>query len=338
MKALVWHGGLDFRMEDIPAPAVEPGRIVVKVEAAAVCGSDFHMDDFGAKPPLVLGHEVSGTVSALGKNVRGFKVNDRVTLNPVQYCGTCWCCKHGIQHLCQNYRHLGDAKIPGGWAEYVAIDARNAYHIPENVDFMAAALTEPAAVCYESFKRADLKPGKSVLIIGDGPFGFLHAQIARARQAGKIIVAGHYDQRLARIQKKTRAIVCNTHHQDILKVVETEIGLPGVDVVIEATGAGLSPNIGLKVLRPRGTMVVFSYIWKPEALTMGLIHMRELNVVGACRSLNTFQPCLELMKDKKVNPGLLVDLKVPLEEYRQAIDILKQQKERVFKVVFTPSR
>jgi L-iditol 2-dehydrogenase len=322
-------------MEDVPAPAARPGQIVVKVAAAAVCGSDFHMDDFGATPPLVLGHEVSGTVAETGKGVKGLKAGDRVVLNPVQYCGTCWCCKHGVQHLCQNYRHLGDANIPGGWAEYVAIDARNAYRIPKNVDFVAAALTEPAAVCYESFERARLQPGNSVLIIGDGPFGFLHAQIARARKAGKIIVAGHYDQRLARIRKETRAVICNTHCQDVLQVVKEEIGPPGADVVIEATGAGLAPEIGLKALRPRGTMVIFSYIWKPAPLTMGLIHMRELNMVGACRSLDAFKPCLDLMRVGKINTGKLVDLEVPLEKYQQAIDTLRQQKERVFKVVFT---
>jgi threonine dehydrogenase-like Zn-dependent dehydrogenase len=336
MKALVWQGGLNFKMEKLPAPTAGPGRIVVNVAVAAVCGSDFHMDDFGATPPLVLGHEVAGVVEAIGKGVKGFKKGDRVALNPVQFCGTCWCCKNGISHLCQNYRHLGDKETPGGWAEYVAIDARNAFPVPDNVDFAAACLAEPLAVCYESFQRAQLKKGDTVLILGDGPFGFLHAQVARALCAKKIIVAGHYDQRLSRITQATGAIPCNTHDQSLEEILAKETNSV-VDIVIEATGAGASPAIGIKALRPRGTLVIFSYIWKPLPLEMGLIHMKELNVLGSCRSLNAYPACIRLMKQKKVDTGLLVDISVPLDDYAQAIDRLQNHKEDVFKAVFVPA-
>jgi len=235
-----------------------------------------------------------------------------------------------------NYRHLGDRGIPGGWAEYVAIDAANAYRIPEEVDFISACLTEPLAVCYESFMRAGLKKGDSVLIIGDGPFGFLHAQVGVALGARTIIVAGHYDKRLARISNQTGAIICNTHREDLAPVVRKNAGETGVDIVIEATGAGPSPNLGIKALRPRGTMVVFSYVWKPQPLEMGLIHMNELNLLGACRSLNTFEPCIDLMKTKKVNTRILADMVVPFEENMKAVDMVKNKKEEVFKAVFVP--
>ena len=336
MQALVWQGGQNFKLEEVPRPKVESGRILVRVKAAAVCGSDFHMDDFGAKPPLILGHEVSGDVAEVGPGVTGFQPGDRVALNPVQYCGACWCCTHGIQNLCLNYRHLGDAAIPGGWAEYVAVDARNAHPIPAGTDYDAAALIEPFSVCYESFDRAGFQSGQTVLVIGDGPFGFLHAQIARARGASQLIVTGHYDQRLERIRKATGAVTCNTHRQDASKLVRQEIGTPGVDLVIEATGAGPSPQLGLELLRPRGTMVIFSYIWKPEPLTMGLIHMRELNLLGACRGLNGYRAGLQLMEQKKIDTGLLVDLRVSLADYRQAIDTLRERKSEVFKAVFLP--
>jgi L-iditol 2-dehydrogenase len=336
MKALVWHGGTDFAVEDVPQPLSAPSRIVVKVEAASVCGSDFHLADFGATPPVIPGHEASGTVEEIGKGVGGFKRGDRVTLNPVQFCGTCWSCTHKLQHLCVNCRHLGSPGTPGTWAEYVAIDAANAYRIPEEVDFMSASLTEPLAVCYESFMRAGLKKSDSVLIIGDGPFGFLHAQVAVALDAQTIIVAGHYDKRLARISTQTGAIICNTHREDLAAVVRKNAGETGVDIVIEATGAGPSPNLGIKALRPRGTVVIFSYIWKPQPLEMGLIHMKELNVLGACRSLNTFEACVDLMKKKKVNTRILADIVVPFEENMKALDMLKNKKQEVFKAVFVP--
>jgi (R,R)-butanediol dehydrogenase/meso-butanediol dehydrogenase/diacetyl reductase len=338
MKAVVWHGGHNFTFEDVDPPHVKTGQIIVKVEAAAICGSDFHQDDFGSKPPLVLGHEVSGAVNEVGPGVSGVSVGDRVALDPVQKCGTCWCCSNGIEHLCQNYRHLGDQAVPGGWAEYVAVDARNAYAIPDNVDFIPACLLEPTAVCYQSLERSRFGAGQSILIIGDGPFGFLHAQIAQAKGAAKIIVSGHYDERLDRIAASTGAITCNTHYQELQPMVEEVVGFPGVDVAIEATGAGNAPDLGIQALRPRGTIVIFSYIWKPLPIQMGLIHMRELNVLGACRSQGGYRPCLDLMGEGKVDPAALVDVLVPLQDYQVAVDKLLHDKAHAFKAVFQPQR
>lgn len=338
MKAIVWHGGNQFALETVPRPRADPGRIVVHVEAAAVCGSDFHLEDFGAAPPLIPGHEVAGTVVEIGPDVRAHSVGDRVALDPVQSCGACWCCAHALRHLCLNYRHLGVRKTPGGWAEEVAIDAGNAHRVPESLELTSACLAEPVSVCYESFQRARLQAGDTVLILGDGPFGFLHAQVAWALQAEKIIVAGHYDQRLKRVAMATGAVVCNTKTQSLADVLAAEIGPPGVDIVIEATGAAASPTVGLQALRPRGTLVIFSYIWNPQPLDMGLMHMRELNVLGSCRSLNAYPVCLALMAERRVRPDLLIDMKLPLAGHAAAREALITRKAEVFKVVFHPNR
>jgi threonine dehydrogenase-like Zn-dependent dehydrogenase len=336
MQALVWQGGQEFSMQSIPKPRAERGRVVVKVTAAAVCGSDFHLADFKEKAPLVPGHEVCGVIESCGADVLGLVPGDRVALNPVQFCGTCGCCTKGLPHLCSAYRHLGAGGVQGGWAEYVAIDAVNAHRVPDGVDDIAACLLEPMAVCYESFTRAALQPDDTVLIIGDGTFGFLHAQIAAARGVRRIIVAGHYDTRLKRIAAQVEMVPCNTHHEDLAERVREITDGHGVDVAIEATGAGSSPNAGLKALRPRGTLVIFSYVWKPEPLAMGLIHMNELNVLGSCRSLGAFDPCLELLRTQKVNTRILADVIVPFDEWPVAVNRLARDKAQVFKAVFVP--
>jgi len=334
MQALVWQGGQQFSVQSVPEPKVEPGRVVVKVTAAAVCGSDFHLADFKEQAPLVPGHEVCGIIEACGAGVHGMAPGDRVALNPVQYCSACWCCTHGLPHLCSAYRHLGAGGVSGGWAEYVAIDAVNAHRVPDEVDDISACLIEPLAVCYESFTRAALPPDDTVLIIGDGTFGFLHAQIAAARGVRKIIVAGHYASRLKRIAAQVDILPCNTHEQDLAELVRATTGGRGVDVAIEASGSGAAPNLGLKALRPRGTLVIFSYVWKPEPLVMGLIHMNELNVLGSCRSLGAFGPCLELLKTRKVNTRVLADVVVPFADWPVAMKRLAQDKAQVFKAVF----
>ncbi len=279
MKALVWEGGENFGLGEVPQPKPAAGQVLIKVGAAAICGSDFHLEDFGAQPPIVPGHEVAGTIVEVGPGVAGHALGDRVALDPVQRCGSCWACRNGVDHLCIHCRHLGDRAVPGGWAQCVAVDAANAYRLEENVSFREGCLAEPTAVCYESFMRAQLKAGQSVLIIGDGPFAFLHAQLARALGAAKVLVAGHVDKRLELIATVAGALVCNTLHCSLEEHLAREVGSPGVDVAVDASGSTSGPNIGLRALRPRGTLVIFSYVWTPEPLEMGLIHMRELSVL-----------------------------------------------------------
>lgn len=337
MKAIVWRGAADFVLEEVPDPVPAAAQALVRVEATAVCGSDLHLQDFGAPPPVIPGHEASGVVVEPGKDATGIGPGDRVVMDPVQVCGRCWSCRNGIEHLCLDARHLGSGSIAGTWAQTVAVDARNLHRIPERVSFSAAALSEPAAVCYESFQRAGLREGDAVLVIGDGPFGFLHAQIATALGAGTVICAGHHEQRLERIRDRTGALICNTRREDLQKWAGREVPSPGVDIAVEASGSGSAPMSGLKLLRPRGTLVVFSYIWKPEVLDMGLIHMKELNVLGSCRSHRAFQRCLELMASGKIDTECLVDLVVPLEDFQRALARLLEDKPNTFKVVLAPS-
>lgn len=337
MNAIVWHGGHDFRLEAVPDPEPGPNQVLVRIEVTAICGSDLHLPEFGAPPPIVPGHEGCGTVTAVGTGVSSLREGDRVTLNPVQICGRCYCCTSGIEHLCLNTRHLGSRETAGTWAELVAIDEGNAHRVPDGVSFTQAALTEPTAVCYQSFRRAGLSAGDSVLILGDGPFGFLHAQIAAAMGAGTVICAGHYDQRLSRIRRRTGAVVCNTRSQDLSEVLSAEVGSPGVDVAVEATGSGAAPSVGLRALRPRGTLVVFSYVWEPEPLEMGLIHMQELNVLGSCRSQNAFDTCLSLMAQGTVDTEALVDMSVPMRDYAAALERLRADKAGTFKAVLLPT-
>lgn len=336
MKAIVWHGNDTYRYEEVSYPQMGPQQVMVKVEAVAICNSDFHLGDWKCKPPIIPGHEIAGVVVEVGKKVKTHKVGDRVALDPVQRCGKCYNCKHGIEHLCINCRHLGGERAPGGWAEYVPIDAVNAHKIPKNVDMVSASLAEPAAVCRQSFLRADMKRRQSVLIIGDGPFGFIQAMIAKALGASKIIVAGHYDNRLKRIAKTTGALICNTHNENLEELISSQTGGLGVDIAIEASGAGPSPGVGLKALKARGTLVIFSYVWKPEPLDMGLISMKELVIVGSCRSLDCYADGLKMMSKGQIKTNLLVDITVPLSDFDKAVETLKKNKKDIFKVVLLP--
>ena len=336
MKAIVWQGEERFVLEDVPRPRARAGQVLVKVEAASICGSDLKLARFAERPPVIPGHEAAGTIEELGPGVVGPAIGTRVALDPVQRCGTCHCCTHGMGHLCTAVRHLGTAAAGGTWAQHVAVDAANAHPIPANLDHATASLAEPTAVSYESFQRAGLKSGETVLIVGDGPFGFLHAQIAGALDAGTTVVAGHHDRRLARIKAATGAVVCNTRSEDLPSLLDRTVGPGGVDVAVEATGATASPNLAIRALRPRGRLVRFSSVWEPEPVDMGRIHMRELHVVGSCRSLDAFPVCLEMMGDGRLAPGELVDVCVPIGEFKEAFETLTKSRGEVFKAILLP--
>lgn len=338
MKAIVWRGEREYRLEDVPEPVAGPGQVIVQIVVTAICGSDLHLKEFGAPPPIIPGHEGSGLVVDAGDGTSGLREGDRVTLNPVQSCGDCYCCTHGMEHLCLRTRHLGSGPVPGTWAERVAVDAANAYPLPDSLSFEAAALTEPVAVCYESYQRAGSPQGANVLVIGDGPFGFLHARLARALGAKTVVCAGHFDERLSRIAEMTGAVVCNSRREDLAGVIRETIGpeTPGVDIAIEASGSSEGPSVGLRALRPRGTLVVFSSVWDPEPLAMWELHMRELTIVAACRSLHAFEPCLALMAEAKVDTEQLVDLSVPMADFQDAFHRLSADKANHFKAVLRP--
>lgn len=341
MKAVVWRGGKTFGLEEVADPEPGPRQVLVKIAVAAICGSDYHLEDWGTRPPVIPGHEASGTVVDVGSEAAEagrppLSPGDRVALDPVQICGSCYACTHGIPHLCTRCRHLGSAQTPGTWAEYVAVDAANAHRVPESVSMECASLAEPVAVCLESLRRSRLETGHTVVVIGDGPFGFLHAQVARVLGAGAIVVAGHHDERLERIGRATAAHVCNTHREELAQVVRRVSGADGVDTVVEASGSGDSPMLGLPLLKPRGTLVLFSYVWHPKALDMGLIHMRELNILGSCRSLDAFGTCLEWMAQGRIDASALLDLRLPFGECQRALSEVRTKKATIFKAALIP--
>jgi threonine dehydrogenase-like Zn-dependent dehydrogenase len=337
MKAVVWTGGEDFETWDVPEPTPRPEQVVVKVEAAAVCGTDFHYADFKSNPPIIPGHEVVGVIVEKNSEVNNLAIGQAVALDPVQRCGICYACTHGIGHLCKNTRQLGGEHAAGGWAEYVAVDVANAYPVPEGVSLVAAALSEPAAVCCQSFQRARFQSGQDVLVLGDGPFGFLHAIIARILGANTLIVAGHYDERLQRIASQTGAITCNTHRRDVVEIINEKTNGLGVDVAIDATGVGAGPDIGIAALRPRGTLVIFSYIWNPQPPDFGAVSLKELNLVGSSRSQDCFPRCLQWLAEGKLPTEKLVDLQLPLSQFDSAFRKLRERKKDLFKAVLLPS-
>ena len=175
MKALVFTAPHTFEYRDVPRPEPAPDEVLVEVKACAICGSDVHgsSGENGRRiPPLVMGHEASGTIAQLGEAVQGWAVGDRVTFDSTEYCGHCWFCTHGMHNLCAQRRIVGVActeyRKNGAMAQYIAVKARTLYALPPTVSFEQGCLVEPFAVGMHAVLRSGLATGQTAAVIGDG--------------------------------------------------------------------------------------------------------------------------------------------------------------------------
>lgn len=175
MKALVFTAPHTFEYQDVPRPEPAPDEVLVEVKACAICGSDVHgsSGENGRRiPPLVMGHEASGTIAQLGEAVQSWAVGDRVTFDSTEYCGCCWFCTHGMHNLCAQRRIVGVActeyRKNGAMAQYIAVKARTLYALPPTVSFEQGCLVEPFAVGMHAVLRSGLAAGQTAAVIGDG--------------------------------------------------------------------------------------------------------------------------------------------------------------------------
>lgn len=206
MKAIRFMDPGVIEYSEIPQPEIRDDEVLAQIAYAGFCATDIelltgemiHIKNGNTKYPIIPGHEWSGTVVAVGKNVRDFKAGDQVTSDVSLGCGECENCRQGHYNLCPNREVVGSYRNRQGvFAQYVAIPQRHLYHIPEGLSLEEAALAEPAATAMYAVTKAQIPPGAQVLVIGDGPIGQLAAQLANIAGASRVIMAGSWDEKLA---------------------------------------------------------------------------------------------------------------------------------------------
>ena len=173
-------------LQQLPNPVIGESDVLIKVKACGICGTDIHIlkGESSSTPPVVLGHEFSGEVVAVGSLVTTAKVGDRVCIDPNIFCGLCHYCRNGKEHLCENLTAIG-VDIHGGFAEYAVVPQTHVYPLPANVSYAAGAMVEPVACCVRGMDLAKIRPGDEVAVLGAGPIGLILAQMAKA--AGAVV-------------------------------------------------------------------------------------------------------------------------------------------------------
>ncbi len=334
MKALVLKALNQLELEDVPIPQVQPGYLLVRTGAATICTSDIHdlhANPFAIQLPVTLGHEGAGTVVAVGTGVTGFQTGDRVATHPVHPCRECSACRAGLEHLCLEMGHFG-LNLPGTFAEYYLVRQDRARHIPDHVPFPVAALAEPVSVCLEALNQAQLLPGQSLLILGDGPFGVLMARLAQNLALGIVVIAGWLDSRLAYAHTANRL---NTAHlPDPVAAMLEPVDGSGYDAAILAVSSAQALKDGLRCLKPRGRMVVFSALPGETPVDLFSLHLKELEIVGACGDQDLFDQAVSLLDEPRLALHELVTHEFRIEDYRQAFETAEFNKAEAMKVAF----
>lgn len=290
MKAAVFRGPGRIAVEEMPSPELTPDSAILKVEACGICGSDLRTYSSGMRidrPWQILGHEVAGTVIAVGANVTGLRVGQPLAIAADVSCGECWYCKRALFNLCDRHQILG-THFAGGLAEQLWLSpeilARGIYHpIPTGVSFVAAAMAEPASSVIASQEQAAIQLGDTVAIIGAGPIGCLHVEVARARGARTIMVERNAP-RLAFAREMGAEHAIDASQEDPVALARELTGGLGVDVAIVAAPSAQAQEQAVRMVRKRGTVVLFGGLPKSDPMTHldgNIIHYGELRVIGA---------------------------------------------------------
>ena len=266
MRAVVLNGPNDFAPTDLPKPQIGDNDILLEMKKAAICGTDMRIlagtKTKGVRYPSVIGHEMCGIISEIGKNVSGFQAGDKVAIANVIPCGSCPACLAGRENACMNRKAAG-YEFDGGFEEYVlipeiAIKSGNVIKLPDHVSFTAGALIEPLACCIRGLKNAGTGFNDTVLIVGAGPIGLMHMQLSRIAGAKQVIVSEPNEMRRQVALELGADKVVDPTKENLEQIISDAAGGMGADVIIMAIGVPALVNSTLKLCKKGGTVHLFA--------------------------------------------------------------------------------
>jgi L-iditol 2-dehydrogenase len=343
MKALLLEEYKKLAIVEYPEPEIGPDDILVRVASCGICGSDVHGFDGGSGrriPPIIMGHEASGTVAKAGSNVKRFKQNDRVTFDSMINCGRCMYCRKGQPNLCTDRRVLGvscgDYRRHGAFAEFVAVPQHIVYAIPETVSFDQAAMVEPVSVALHAANLAEASLGDCCVVVGAGMIGLLTVQAMRVKGCGLIISVDLDDSRLKLAKTSGADVTINAKDADVPARVRELTGGEGADIVMEAVGANATVLSSIDSVRKGGTVVLIGNVTKDTTLPLQSIVTREVRLQGSCASANDYPACLDLMGRGAFKVKPMISAIVPLDKGPEMFDRLYSHEPGLTKVILKP--
>ena len=340
MKALVMHKYKELTYEDVERPEPKKGEVLIRLKACSVCGSDVHGFDGSTgrrKPPIIMGHEASGIIEAVGEGVESYRPGDRVTFDSTVYCNECDMCRKGMVNLCSNRQVLGvscdEYRRHGCFAEYVTVPDYILYRIPDNVTYVQASMIEPLSVAYHAATRTKIGEGDTAVVIGIGTIGLLTHQVIRSFGVRQLIAVDIDDGRLE-LAKRNGATDCvNSKNPDALKQI-LQLSGGGVDVALDATGIDVTVNMAIRSVHLNGKVVLIGNLAPKIDFPLQIAVTRQLSLFGSCASAGEYPACLDLIASGKVEVDSMISKKIPLAEGNLWMNKIYNREDGLTKIVF----
>jgi L-iditol 2-dehydrogenase len=334
MKAIILKKPGEFGPGVVDDPRPGEGDLLLHVKASSLCGTDIRILEGkktkGVRYPSIIGHEFAGIVEEVGRDVTAFSRGDRVSVAPVIACHACRYCMEGRENACRNRRSIG-YEYDGGFAEFVRIPARaveygHVVRIPDGTGFDEAALAEPLSCCINGIRKADVGLGDTVLVVGAGPIGLMHLQLARAAGAGTIIVSEPNPRRREAAARFGADRVVDPAAGSLHEVVMGATGGLGADAIIMAIGVPGIVNDLLKLVRKGGRLNLFAGFPDAGAATVeaNLIHYNEITVNGTSAATRLdYVTAVSMIASRRVNVKDIVTHRFSIDEFGEAYNLHK---------------
>jgi L-iditol 2-dehydrogenase len=343
MKALLMREYRKLEMAGLRKPEAGPDQVLVSVKACGICGSDIHGYDGSTGrriPPIVMGHEASGVVEALGAQVEGLREGDRVTFDSTISCGECFFCRRGEVNLCDNRQVIGvscgDYRRDGAFAEYIAVPRRIVYRLPDSLSFNDAAMVEAVSVALHAVRISPVQAGDTAVVVGSGMIGLLVIQALKLAGCGSVIAVDLDEDRLRTASTLGADAAMNSRECDVPAAIRELTGGRGADLAAEVVGATEPLQTALGCLRKGGTAVLIGNLSPAVELPLQTIVTRQIRLLGSCASSGEYPAAIDLLARRMIRVDPLITAVAPLQEGPQWFERLYNREPNAMKVILQP--
>lgn len=352
MKAAVWHGKQDVRIQEVPdPPPPAAGQIQVEVAWCGICGTDLH--EYFAGPlyipltaahpltriqaPVVIGHEISGRVLAVGEGVKDFRPGDRVAACPIIGCQTCRWCRSGSMAQCEKVAFVGTSWHGGGFAEVLNLNRYQCFHLPDSISDESGALVEPFSATARAVVRGAVQASDNVAVVGAGPIGLLTVLAARIQGARRVVaVEPSACRREAALQGGADDVIDPARDDPVQRAQAITEG-EGFDVVIECAGREATGLLAARLVRTRGRVVVMGVFDKPAPIDLTDLVFREKTVIGSMSGYGLYDESIRMMCDSRFKADRLITGGIRLDDLvEKGYRPLVEETDKHVKIIVSP--
>jgi len=325
-----------IEFSNIPIPVPQNDEVLIKVDYIGICGSDLHAF-YGKHPfiscPIVMGHEISGVVVEIGKDVKKVKVDDHVTIMPQIFCHNCEPCKNGRYNICESLEVIG-CQVTGAASEYFSCPESLVKVIPDSIKMNIAATIEPVAVGVHAVGRGIDISGKNVVVMGAGTIGNLTAQAAVAKGAKGVLITDLMDYRLEVAKKCGIPFVANTGKISLKDAIYEAFGEDGCDIFFECIGIGSTINQAIELSKKGNDIVVVGVFGNRPEINMSFVQDKEIRLIGSLMYVEKdYDDAIQFMKEGKINTKDLITKEFNFDEYQDAFKYIEANSDKSIKIL-----